>query len=113
IARYTEALDSCVEVGMKREEVYCVAGIAAALGELGRARRAAQFWGWAEAEEAELGLRMLTTELQRYERHIAAARAALGDVHFAAAQAEGAALPRNTVIKRALAAQASESIGIA
>jgi hypothetical protein len=59
-------------------QIYCVAGIACARVQQGNDRAAARLWGMAEDQERQLGFRMLSTERQRYERLMVAARERLG-----------------------------------
>jgi hypothetical protein len=42
---------------------------------------AARLWGIAEDQERQLGFRMLSTERQRYDRLMVAAREGLGDAY--------------------------------
>jgi predicted ATPase/class 3 adenylate cyclase len=104
IRRYRESLELNMKLEGKREEVYCVAGIGSVLAELGWSALAVELWGWAEAQEADLGFRMLSIERQRYKRRMVAARAAIGDARFAVAYEDGATLPRQAALDRALAA---------
>jgi predicted ATPase/class 3 adenylate cyclase len=92
---YREALELSVELGGKREAAYCVAGIAAVSAELGRAALAARLWGFAEAQERELGFRMLAFERERYERRLASSP---GEPSYL----EGAALPFDAATAAAL-----------
>jgi predicted ATPase len=78
LQRFAEALEWAVETGSRRVQVYCVAGIACALLQLGDDLVAARLWGIAEDQERQLGFRMLTTERRRYERLMEAARERLG-----------------------------------
>jgi predicted ATPase len=78
LQRFAEAMDCAVETGSRRVQVYCVAGIACALLQLGDDRVGARLWGIAEDQERQLGFRMISTERQRYERLMVGARERLG-----------------------------------
>jgi predicted ATPase len=78
LQRFAEALVHAVETGSRRVQIYCVAGIACARVQQGNDRAAARLWGMAEDQERQLGFRMLSTERQRYERLMVAARERLG-----------------------------------
>ena len=81
LQRYAEALEFAVETGSRRVEVYCVAGVACSVLQLGDDRAAARLWAIAEDQERQLGFRMISTERTRYERLMAAAREGLGDAY--------------------------------
>ena len=78
------------------------AGLSAAMGQ---PRQAARLFGamaiW--REEAITALRLDRDDTARYERDLAAARAALGDDAFAVAWAAGAALTLEEAVAEALA----------
>jgi predicted ATPase len=99
LERYAEALELNLLVDGKREAAMCVAGISAVLAERGHAGLAAQLWGFAEAQEDELGFRMISFERQRYEDRIAAVRA---DPEFEPAYRVGAELPPEAALRAAL-----------
>jgi predicted ATPase len=81
VERFAEALAYAVETGNRRVQLYCIAGIACARLQQGDDRVAARLWGFAEDRERQLGFRMLSTERQRYERLMVAARERLGDAY--------------------------------
>jgi predicted ATPase/class 3 adenylate cyclase len=81
--RFADALEYAVATASRRVQIYCVAGIACARLQQGDDHAAARLWGIAEDQERRLGFRMLSTERQRYERLIAAARERLGAAYEA------------------------------
>jgi predicted ATPase len=89
--RFAESLYYAVERGNGRSQVYCIAGIACALGERGDDEDAARLWGMAEDQESLLGFRMLGSERERYERLMSPVRERLGSA-YDVARAAGAGL---------------------
>jgi hypothetical protein len=85
--RFAESLHYAVERGNGRSQVYCIAGIACALGERGDDEGAARLWGMAEDQESLLGFRMLGSERERYERLMSPVRERLGSAYDAACAA--------------------------
>jgi predicted ATPase/class 3 adenylate cyclase len=85
LQRFADALTWAVATDSRRNQVYCIAGIAAALAQQGDERNAARLWGIAEDQERELGFRMLLTERRRYERLLSRAREAHEPEHSAGA----------------------------
>jgi hypothetical protein len=81
--RFADALEYAVATASRRVQIYCVAGIACARLQQGDDHTAARLWGIAEDQERRLGFRMLSTERQRYERLMAAARERLGAAYEA------------------------------
>jgi predicted ATPase/class 3 adenylate cyclase len=81
--RFADALEYAVATASRRVQIYCVAGIACARLQQGDDHAAARLWGIAEDQERRLGFRMLSTERQRYERLMAAARERLGAAYEA------------------------------
>ena len=74
-------------------ERYSVEGLAAVVAALGGSLRAAGIWGAAERLREEIGAPLPPNERPRYDRRVAAARAALGDdAAFDRAWQEGRAL---------------------
>ena len=71
LRHYSEALRANVDVDGKREQLYCIAGIACVLAEAGREDEGARLWGAVEALEPELGLRIVSFEREHYERRLA------------------------------------------
>jgi predicted ATPase/class 3 adenylate cyclase len=76
--RFAEALGYAVATSNRRVQIYCVAGIACALVQIGDDHAAARLWGIAEDQERRLGFRMLLSERQRYEQLMSGARERLG-----------------------------------
>jgi hypothetical protein len=76
-----------------------VAGVALAQGD---PIHAARLLGAAEGLRASIGARLLAFDRTRYERTVAAARAALEAAAFAAAWAAGRALPLEQALGQAL-----------
>ena len=83
LRRYGESLDLAVASGEPRTQVYCLAGIACALMQMGAAADGARLWGVAEDQERSFGFRMLRNERVRYEQWAAKARERLGDQYDA------------------------------
>jgi predicted ATPase/class 3 adenylate cyclase len=81
LQHFAEALEYAVKTGSRRVQMYCIAGLACARLQQGDDRVAARLWGIALDQERQLGFRMLSTERQRYERLMAAARERLGHVY--------------------------------
>jgi tetratricopeptide (TPR) repeat protein len=81
LQHFAEALEYAVKTGSRRVQMYCIAGLACARLQQGDDRVAARLWGIALDQERQLGFRMLSTERQRYERLMAAARERLGDAY--------------------------------
>jgi hypothetical protein len=90
-------------LGDRRSITESLEGLAAAEAPLGQAIAAARLWGAAERLRQESGAPLPPSERPRYERHVAAARASLeDDTAFAAAWAEGRAMPLERAIGLAL-----------
>ncbi len=79
--RFAVALAEAVAGGARRVQMYCVAGIAAALALRGDDVAAARLWGMAEDQERQLAFRMLGTERRRYENLMAGTRNRLGPAY--------------------------------
>ena len=110
VAHYQASLE-VTGAGERRSRILCVAGIGSALAGLGAYPLAGRVWGAVEAEERELGFRMLTDERQRYERWAKTTREHLGDAPFLEACAEGGALPIDEALRQALRDSATRSRG--
>jgi predicted ATPase/class 3 adenylate cyclase/Tfp pilus assembly protein PilF len=79
-------------------------GMAAVVAALGTFPRAARIWGAAERLRGEIGSPLSPNERRRYDRAVAAARAAFGDsASFDRAWQEGCALALEQAIELALA----------
>ena len=81
----------------------CLTSLAALANDLGAAMRAARHSAAAAALRSKLGVRLDGQGQQRFDKDVALARAALGDVRFAAAWEAGQALSLDDVITEALA----------
>jgi tetratricopeptide (TPR) repeat protein len=102
LLRYAESMEMSLRFRDRRSQIYCVAGIASALVGMRRERDAARLWGAAEAQERQLGFRMLLAERQRYERRLSIAHDRVQNA-FAAAYAAGARLTLEEAVAEALA----------
>ncbi len=98
---FAESLTLYRELGDKRGIASVLEGMAELAHAEGNAERAARLWGAAESLREALGAPMPPCNRAAYERHVAAARAALGE-RFAAAWAQGRALPLEQAIADAL-----------
>ncbi|HEX5504853.1 MAG TPA: LuxR C-terminal-related transcriptional regulator [Thermomicrobiales bacterium] len=95
------------ELGHKQGIAYCLEGLAVA-ARRDRPALAARWWGAAAALREAIAVPPLPPERARDERHQAAVRARMGEAAFAAAWAEGRALPLEQAITEALASAAAE-----
>jgi len=103
IATYAESLAIRREVGDKGGIASCLAGLAGVVVALGSFLRAARIWGAAERLREEIGSPLSPYERTRYDRRVAAARAALGDdAAFDHAWREGRAMALEQAIEFAL-----------
>jgi tetratricopeptide (TPR) repeat protein len=100
LRRYGESLDLAVASGEPRTQVYCLAGIACALMQMGAAADGARLWGVAEDQERSFGFRMLRNERVRYEQWAAKARERLGD-QYDAEHGKGAGLTLEEAVAEA------------
>ena len=92
-ALHQEALVIGRELANRREIALSLKGLAAVTAGLGGSLRAARMWGAAERLRMEIGSPLSPFERPCYDRHVAAARAALGDgAAFDRAWQEGHAL---------------------
>ena len=92
------------ELGDKSEIAYSLGGLAAAAVALGSSPRAARIWGAAERLREEIGVPISPKDRPRYDRRVAAARAALGDDDsFDRSWREGRALTLEQTMELALA----------
>lgn len=102
LVRYAESMEMSLGFRDRRGQIYCVAGIASALVGMRRERDAARLWGAVEAQERELGFRMLLSERQRYERWMSVAQDRQAKA-FDAAHFAGARLTLDEAVAEALA----------
>jgi non-specific serine/threonine protein kinase len=99
---YREALTRCQEVADQRFIAACLSGLAAVAAPT-HPERAARLFGAAEALREAMGSPHLTTSDHRgYDQDVAALRAQLDEETFAAAWAEGRAMPLGQAIEYAL-----------
>jgi hypothetical protein len=101
LARYIEGMEFDLRTKDRRGQIYYLAGIASALAQSGDAMGAARVWGSAEAQERELGFRMLLNERRRYERWMSAAQEHLGET-FETAREAGARLTLDEAVSEVL-----------
>jgi predicted ATPase/class 3 adenylate cyclase/tetratricopeptide (TPR) repeat protein len=98
-----ESLAIARELGNRWGIVNSLEGLAPVVAALGSALRAARIWGAAERLREEIGSPLPPNERPRYDRRVAAARAALGyDAAFDLAWQEGRALTLEQAIQLAL-----------
>ena len=102
LVRYAESMEMSLRLRDRRGQIYCVAGIAGALVGMRRERDAARLWGAVEAQERELGFRMILSERKRYERWMSAAQDRQRGA-FDAAHSAGAHLALKEAVAEALA----------
>ena len=101
-ALYGESLALYARLGHLVAIAYCLEQIGSLDAQAGRPERAARLLGNAAALRSEIGAPIQTFNRQRYDEELAVLRAALGE-RFDALFAEGAELPRDAVVKLALA----------
>jgi non-specific serine/threonine protein kinase len=106
-ARFAAALRLLRELGGRETLAEWLAGVAELAVAAGAPEQAARFVGASEALRERLGHAFTLPERAAYERGGAAARAALGDAAFAAAEAAGRALPIEEAVAEAEAYLAS------
>ena len=92
-ACFAESLAVRSEVGDKQGVASCLEGLAAVAGARGQGARAARLYGAAAALRATIGAPLPPGDRPGHERHLAAARAGVDEAAWAAAWAEGAAMP--------------------
>jgi predicted ATPase/class 3 adenylate cyclase len=99
---YKESLGIYRRTGEQRGIASGLEGLAGVAADDDQAERAARLFGAADALREAIGAPLAPGERADYDRHLAAARAALGEGAFAAAWAEGRALPMEQAIALAL-----------
>jgi non-specific serine/threonine protein kinase len=102
--RHAAALLLAQEIGDRLRVSWSLEGLAAVAATAAEGRRAARLLGAAAALREALGAPLPPSQRSWYERHLAAARAALPAPAFASAWAEGQALPLQQVIAEGQAA---------
>jgi tetratricopeptide (TPR) repeat protein len=100
-ALYREALLQCQESADKPAITGCLSGLAAVAARA-QAERAARLFGAAEALREAVGFRFTPLDPGGYDRHVATLRAQLDEETYAAAWAEGRAMPLEEAIRHAL-----------
>jgi hypothetical protein len=100
LQRFAEALVHAVEIGFRRGQIYCLAGIACALLQQGDEVAATRLWSIAQDQERQLGFRMLQNERRRYEQLMTSARERLGD-EYDAVHAAGVGLTLEQAVAEA------------
>src|SRR5262249_37047445 len=93
------------EIGEKEGQTEWLAAVARLAACRGRHEPAARLYGAAEAASDALGSPLKVPPPARYRRHVAAVRDAMGDKAFAAAWAEGRALPLDRAVAEASACE--------
>jgi predicted ATPase len=101
-ALFAESLVIERELGYKPYTALCLEGLAWVAGERGQPERATRLLGAAEALRAGTGACIPPVDRADYAGVVAATRAQLDDTTFAAAQAEGRAMPLEQAIADAL-----------
>jgi hypothetical protein len=102
-AMQRESLALRRDLGDRRGITHTLDGLAQEAGIVGNSLRAATIWGATERLQEEIGCPMAPSELPRFNRDVAAARAALADdVAFDRAWQEGRALTLEQAIEFAL-----------
>ncbi|HLV79555.1 MAG TPA: tetratricopeptide repeat protein, partial [Chthonomonadaceae bacterium] len=101
-AYYRESLERSREAGDRQRLADALEGLAGLALARRQPERAARLLGMDEAIRDSLGIAVNPFDRPFYERHLAAARAALGAETFAAAWAEGGAMPLDAAVTYAL-----------
>jgi hypothetical protein len=104
-ALYGESLTIGLELGAVGEIAYwlnCLGGLARMAAAQGQCERAARLFGTAERCSEGMNHPLLPADRAEHDRSIAAVRATLGESAFAAAWAEGWAMPFDQAVAYAL-----------
>jgi predicted ATPase/DNA-binding SARP family transcriptional activator/Tfp pilus assembly protein PilF len=101
-AHFIESLGLWRAMGNKLGIAYCLAGLAGVAGTEGQPMRAAQLLGAVQSLLDAVSGALEPIDRLEYDRNVAGARAKLGEAAFAAAWAEGRAVPLEQVIAVAL-----------
>jgi predicted ATPase/class 3 adenylate cyclase/DNA-binding CsgD family transcriptional regulator len=102
-ARFAEGLTLAQEYGRRQEIARSLVGLAAVAGARGQPARAARLLGAGEALREAAGVALDATDRALHDRAASEARPALGAGAFAAAWAEGRAMPLEQATAAALA----------
>ena len=105
LLHFQESLQLFHELGARDGVAACLAAVARMAGEAGAARQAARLLGASEALCKAIGGVFVPVYVAEYDRTVAAVRGQLDETAFAAAWAEGRALPLLQAIAEALAQQ--------
>jgi hypothetical protein len=103
LALYAESLVVSRDIGAREQAATGLEGLARVAAAQGQAGRAGRLCGAAEALREALGVPLPPDELTGQDRAVQAMRQALGEEAFAAAWAEGRALPLGEAVVLALA----------
>jgi non-specific serine/threonine protein kinase len=101
-ASFVEGLILCKDVGDRWISQGCLEGLARVASAQGDYKRAARLLGGVEELHKRLGYRRPLEIQASHDRHVASARAALGDTAFAAAWGEGQSMTLQEIINYAL-----------
>ncbi len=101
-ALFTDSLILCKEVGNRWISEECLEGFARVASATGHYPRAARLFGAAEVLRETLDLHRSRADQAYHDKRVASTRAALGDVAFDAASAEGQAMTLHQAIEYAL-----------
>jgi predicted ATPase len=101
-ALYEESLTLCRELGDQHGLAECLEGLAGMAVAQRQLERAAQLLGAAAALRDAIGAPLSPSECARYDRHVSAVRAGLGEAACAAVWATGKAMPQEQVIHTAV-----------
>ena len=103
-ALFRESLTILRELGQRGRIVYALEELAAVAAALGGSAHSARLWGAAERLRKEVGAPLAPKERSHHDRHMAAARAALGDdAAFDQALQEGREMTPEQAVNLALA----------
>jgi predicted ATPase len=102
---FAESLALRMELGNKRGMAETLEGLANVNALLGMVEPAARLWGAAEALREAIGTPLLSTDLDGYEREVAAARSKADAAVWSAAWAEGLAMSPAQAIHYALSVE--------
>jgi hypothetical protein len=110
-ALYAESIGCGRAIGARALVAEGLEGLAWMADAGGQAQRAARLGGAAQALREALGMPLRLYQRAVHEQAVAGMRAALGEEGFAAAWAEGRALPPDEAIAAALAVQDEATAG--
>ncbi len=106
-ALFEESLSLSRDIGARDVVAKGLGDVAMVVVALGQPLRAARLGGAGEALREALGMPLAPAERSDYDWAVGAMRAALGEEAFAAAWAEGRALPLEEAVALALEGQAA------